>query len=37
LGQAEAVAALFGAVGLVVQPPRPDLNGIPRVLVAVRS
>jgi release factor glutamine methyltransferase len=37
LGQAEAVAGLFGGVGLAVQPPRPDLNGIPRALVAVRS
>jgi len=32
--QSRAVAALFAAGGLVVLPPRPDLSGIPRALVA---
>jgi release factor glutamine methyltransferase len=36
-GQAEAVAALFAAAGLAVEPPRPDLNGVPRALVAKKS
>jgi release factor glutamine methyltransferase len=33
-GQSQAVAALFAAGGLVPLPPRPDLGGIPRALVA---
>ena len=33
-GQAEAVAALFSAVGLAPSPPRPDLGGVPRALLA---
>lgn len=36
-GQADAVAALFAAAGLVLGPPRPDLNGVPRVLVATKA
>ena len=34
VGQAEPVAALFAAAGLAPSPPRPDLNGVPRALVA---
>jgi release factor glutamine methyltransferase len=34
IGQAEPVAHLFAAVGLAPPPPRPDLNGTPRALVA---
>jgi release factor glutamine methyltransferase len=34
IGQAEPVAALFAAAGLVPSPPRPDLSGVPRALVA---
>jgi release factor glutamine methyltransferase len=34
IGQAEPVAALFAAGGLAPSPPRPDLNGVPRALVA---
>ncbi len=33
-GQAELVAALFGAAGLAPSAPRPDLSGVPRALVA---
>ena len=33
-GQAQAVATLFAAAGLAPLPPRPDLNGVPRALVA---
>ncbi|MGD0025070.1 MAG: peptide chain release factor N(5)-glutamine methyltransferase [Xanthobacteraceae bacterium] len=33
-GQAQAVAALFAAAGLAPLPPRPDLKGTPRALVA---
>jgi release factor glutamine methyltransferase len=33
-GQAEPVAALFAAAGLASSPPRPDLNHVPRALVA---
>ena len=33
-GQADAVARLFSAVGLALAPPQPDLNGIPRALLA---
>ena len=33
-GQADAVARLFSAAGLALEPPQPDLNGIPRVLPA---
>ncbi len=33
-GQAEAVAALFSAAGLAPEPPRTDLNGIARALIA---
>jgi release factor glutamine methyltransferase len=36
-GQSQAVAALFAAGGLVPLPPRPDLGGIPRALVAKRA
>jgi release factor glutamine methyltransferase len=36
IGQAEPVAALFAAAGLVPLPPRPDLNQVPRALVASR-
>jgi release factor glutamine methyltransferase len=35
-GQAEAVAALFAAAGLAPSPPQPDLNGVPRALVATK-
>ena len=34
IGQAEPVARLFAAAGLAPTPPRPDLNGVPRALVA---
>jgi release factor glutamine methyltransferase len=34
IGQAEPVAHLFAAVGLAPSPPRPDLNGALRALVA---
>jgi release factor glutamine methyltransferase len=34
IAQAEPVAALFAAAGLAPAPPRPDLNGVPRALVA---
>ena len=34
IGQAEPVAALFAAAGLAPSPPQPDLNGMPRALVA---
>jgi len=34
IGQAEGVAALFSAAGLAPTPPRPDLSGVPRALVA---
>ena len=37
IGQMEPVAALFAAAGLAPLPPRPDLNGVPRALVAVRG
>jgi release factor glutamine methyltransferase len=33
-GQAGSVAALFTAAGLAPSAPRPDLNGVPRALVA---
>jgi release factor glutamine methyltransferase len=33
-GQAEPVAALFAGAGLAPSPPQPDLNGVPRALVA---
>jgi release factor glutamine methyltransferase len=36
-GQAEAVAALFAEAGLAPLPPSPDLNGVPRALVARRA
>jgi len=36
-GQADAVAKLFSAAGLAVEPPQPDLNGIQRVLLARRA
>ena len=35
-GQAVPVAALFAAAGLAASPPRPDLSGVPRALVAPR-
>jgi release factor glutamine methyltransferase len=34
INQAEPVTGLFAAAGLALQPPRPDLNGVPRALVA---
>jgi release factor glutamine methyltransferase len=34
IAQAEPVAALFAAAGLAPLPPRPDLNGVPRALLA---
>jgi release factor glutamine methyltransferase len=34
IGQAGPVAALFAAAGLAPSPPRPDLNGVPRALLA---
>jgi release factor glutamine methyltransferase len=34
IGQAEPVAHLFAAAGLAPSPPYPDLNGMPRALVA---
>jgi release factor glutamine methyltransferase len=36
IGQAEPVSALFAAAGLAPASPRPDLNGVPRALVARR-
>ena len=36
-GQAQPVAALFGAAGLAPLPPQPDLNATPRALVAQRA
>jgi len=36
-GQAQAVAALFSAVGLVPSPPSPDLHGVPRALLARKA
>lgn len=36
-GQSQAVSELFAAGGLVPLPPRPDLSGIPRALVAKRA
>jgi release factor glutamine methyltransferase len=36
-GQAPAVAALFAAAGLAASPPRHDLNGVARALVAGRA
>jgi release factor glutamine methyltransferase len=35
--QAEPVARLFGSAGLALSPPRPDLNGTPRALIAKRA
>jgi len=35
-GQSAPVAALFAAAGLAPLPPRPDLNGVPRALVAAK-
>ncbi len=35
-GQAELVATIFAAAGLVPSPPRPDVYGIPRALVAAK-
>lgn len=37
VGQARAVAALFSAVGLAPAPPHPDLNGVPRALLARKA
>jgi release factor glutamine methyltransferase len=34
IGQAEPAAALFAAAGLAPLPPCPDLNGVPRALIA---
>jgi release factor glutamine methyltransferase len=36
-GQAQAVAALFSAAGLAPSPPRPDLGGVPRALLARKA
>jgi release factor glutamine methyltransferase len=36
-GQAEPVAALFAAAGLAPSPPRPDLSGVPRTLIAEKG
>jgi release factor glutamine methyltransferase len=36
-GQADDVAQLFAAAGLAVAAPHPDLNGIPRVLLARKA
>jgi release factor glutamine methyltransferase len=36
VGQAQNVAALFSMAGLAPSPPRPDLNGVPRALLARR-
>jgi release factor glutamine methyltransferase len=36
-GQAHAVAALFAGAGLAPLPPRADLIGVPRALVAKRA
>jgi release factor glutamine methyltransferase len=36
-GQAKPVAALFAAAGLASSPPRPDLMGVRRALVAQRA
>ncbi len=37
LGQADAVSALFSAAGLAPAPPRTDLSGVPRALVAKKA
>jgi hypothetical protein len=37
IGQASAVAALLTAAALTPDEPRPDLAGIPRVIVAFRQ
>jgi len=36
-GQARAVAALFAAAGLKTWPPRADLGGMPRALLASKA
>ncbi len=36
-GQAEVVAALFSAAGLALSPPRPDVQGVLRALLARRA
>jgi release factor glutamine methyltransferase len=36
-GQADAVAQLFAAAGLAVASPHPDLNGVPRALLATKA
>jgi release factor glutamine methyltransferase len=36
-GQADAVAQLFLKAGLAAEPPHPDLNGVPRVLLARKA
>jgi len=36
-GQADAVARLFSAAGLAPAPPQPDLNSVPRVLLARKA
>jgi release factor glutamine methyltransferase len=35
-GQAEPVATIFAAAGLVPSPPRPDVHGVPRALIAAK-
>jgi release factor glutamine methyltransferase len=37
IGQMEPVAALFAAAGLALSPPHPDLNSVPRALVATKG
>ena len=37
IGQAEPVAALFAGAGLAPSPPRNDLNGVPRALIATQG
>ncbi|MGB7042219.1 MAG: HemK/PrmC family methyltransferase, partial [Xanthobacteraceae bacterium] len=36
VGQAEPVATILAAAGLVPSPPRPDLYGVPRALIAAK-
>jgi len=37
IGQANSVATLFAAAGLAPSPPRPDLLGVPRALLATKG
>jgi release factor glutamine methyltransferase len=36
-GQHQTVAAILAAAGLAPRPPRPDLMGVPRALLAEKS